>query len=135
MRYLSGLDWMNLFAGMTTHQIISVIVVAIIFTAAAGLAVIALIVFGVRSGLMLQSARIPVGSDAELASYLGALLFAMISILGPVLVGMTAAENDLDNGLYLPLAVGPILVGGFLLVSGAAIGIRDVRRRRHAQAH
>jgi hypothetical protein len=134
MTYLSGLDWMNLFAGLTPHQIVSVVVVAIIFTAAAGLALIALIAFGVRSGLMLQTARIPVGTDAELGAYLGALLFAMISILGPVLVGMTAAENDLDNGLYLPLAAGPILIGGFLLVSGAAIGIRDVRRR-HAQAH
>ncbi len=133
MRYLSGLDWMNLFGGLTSHQIFSVIVVAIVFTAAAGLALISLIAFGVRCGLMLPTARIPVGSDTELGSYLGALVFAMISILVPVLVGMTNAENDLDNPLYLPVAVGPILVGGFLLLSGAAIGIRSVRRR-HAQA-
>ncbi len=133
MRYLSGLDWMNLFGGMTPHQVVSVIVVAVIFTAAAGLALISLIAFGVRSGLMLPTARIPVGSDAELASYLGGLAFAMISIFLPILVGMIAAENDLDNPLYLPVAVGPILIGGFLLLSGAAIGIRSVRRK-HAAA-
>ena len=32
-----SLDWMNLFGGLSSHQVVSVIVVAIIFSGAAGL--------------------------------------------------------------------------------------------------
>lgn len=130
MTVLSSLDWMNLFGGMDSHQVVSVLVVVVIFTAAAGLALISLIAFGVRSGLMIPTARIPVGTDVELAAYLGGLVFGMISIFLMVFLGL--AENDLDNPAFLPLAVGPILIGGVFFLSGAAIGFRTVRRNRTA---
>jgi len=40
------------------------------------------------------------------------------------------AENDLDNPLFLPLAVGPILLGGLFFLSGAGLAFRTIRRRR-----
>ena len=124
-----SLDWMNLFGGLDTHQVVSVILVAVIFTAAAGLTLLALIAFGVRSGIMAPaySTRVPLASDVELGAFLGAAAFGMISILLMTFLGF--AENDLDNPLFLPLAVGPILVGGLLLVTGAGLAFRTVRRR------
>jgi hypothetical protein len=129
-----SLDWMNLFGGLTPGQITSVIVVAVIFTAAAGLILLALIAFGVRSGLMLPtvSTRVPPASDVELGAFLGAAAFGMISILLMTFLGF--AENDLDNPLFLPLAVGPILLGGLLLVTGAGLALRTIRRRRTSPA-
>ena len=123
------LDWMNLFGGLSSNQVVSVIVVAVIFTAAAGLTLLSLIAFGVRSGLMAPaySRRLPTGSDAELGAFLLASAFGMISILLMVFLGL--AENDLDNPLFLPLSVGPILLGGLLLITGAGLAFRTVRRR------
>ena len=126
---LLSLDWMNLFGGLRSGQITSVIVVAVIFTAAAGLTLLALIAFGVRSGIMAPaySTRIPLASNAELGAFLGAAAFGMISILLMTFLGF--AENDLDNPLFLPLSVGPILIGGLLLVTGAGLAFRTVRGR------
>ena len=125
-----SLDWMNLFGGLTPGQITSVIVVAVIFTVASGLTLLSLIVFGVRAGLMAPtySTRLPAASDAELGAFLGGAALGMISILLMTFLGF--AENDLDNPLFLPLAVGPILLGGLLLVTGAGLAFRTIRRRR-----
>ena len=127
-----SLDWMNLFGGLTSGQVTSVIVAAVIFTAAAGLTLLALVLFGVRAGLMAPaySTRLPLASDLELGAYLGAAAFGMISILLMVFLGL--AENDLDNPLFLPLSVGPILIGGLLFVTGAGLAFRTVRQRRSA---
>jgi hypothetical protein len=102
-----SLDWMNLFGGLTPGQITSVIVVVVIFTVASGLTLLALIAFGVRSGLMAPtySTRLPAASEVELGAFLGGAAFGMISILLMTFLGF--AENDLDNPLFLPLAVGP----------------------------
>jgi hypothetical protein len=127
-----SLDWMNLFGGLTSGQVTSVIVVAVIFTVAAGLTLLALILFGVRAGLMAPaySTRLPLASEVELGAYLGAAALGMISILLMVFLGL--AENDLDNPLFLPLSVGPILIGGLLFVTGSGLGVRTVRQRRAA---
>jgi len=129
-----SLDWMNLFGGLTPSQITSVIVVAVIFSVASGLVLLSLIMFGVRSGVMAPtySTRLPAASDVELGAFLGGAVFGMISILLMTFLGF--AENDLDNPLFLPLAVGPILVGGLLFVTGAGLAFRTIRRRRTSQA-
>ena len=129
-----SLDWMNLFGGLTPSQITSVIVVAVIFTVAAGLVLLALIAFGVRAGLMAPSysTRLPEASSAELGAFLGGAALGMISILIMTFLGF--AENDLDNPLFLPLAVGPILLGGLLFVTGAGLAFRTIRRRRTSAA-
>jgi hypothetical protein len=129
-----SLDWMNLFGGLTGAQITSVIVVAVIFTVAAGLVLLALIAFGVRAGLMAPnySTRLPEASSAELGAFLGGAALGMISILIMTFLGF--AENDLDNPLFLPLAVGPILLGGLLFVTGAGLAFRTIRRRRTSAA-
>src|SRR5229473_6432912 len=126
---LLSLDWMNLFGGLSSGQVTSVIVVAVIFTAAAGLTLLALIAFGVRSGIMAPaySTRVPLASNTELGAFLGASAFGMISILLMTFLGF--AENDLDNPLFLPLSIGPILIGGLLLLTGAGLAFRTVRRR------
>jgi hypothetical protein len=125
-----SLDWMNLFGGLTGSQITSVIVVAVIFTIAAGLVLLSLIVFGVRAGLMAPtySSRLPAASDVELGAFLGGAALGMVSILLMTFLGF--AENDLDNPLFLPLAVGPILLGGLFFLTGAGLAFRTIRRRR-----
>jgi hypothetical protein len=127
---LLSLDWMNLFGGLSSHQVVSVVVAAVIFTAAAGLVLLGLVAFGVRSGLMAPSytTRVPLASDIELGAFLLASAFGMITILLMVFLGL--AENDLDNSLFFPLSVGPLLIGGLFLVTGAGLAFRTVRRRR-----
>jgi hypothetical protein len=129
-----SLDWMNLFGGLTPGQITSVIAVAVIFTVASGLTLLSLIVFGVRAGLMAPtySTRLPAASDVELGAFLGGAALGMISILLMTFLGF--AENDFDNPLFLPLAVGPILLGGLLFLTGAGLAFRTIRRRRTSQA-
>jgi hypothetical protein len=119
---------MNLFDGMTSANVFSTILVAVIFTAAAGLSIIALIAFGVRAGLMAaqHTSNVPGATDLELGAFLLATLFGLISILLMMFLGF--AENDLDNPLFFPLAVGPILLGGLFLVTGAGLAFRTVRR-------
>ncbi|TMD39858.1 MAG: hypothetical protein E6I88_11270 [Chloroflexi bacterium] len=111
------LDWMNLFGGLTSGQVVSVVVVAIIFTAAAGLTILGLIAFGVRSGLMAPgyTSRVPSASDVELGAFLLAAAFGMIAVLLMVFLGL--AENDLDNPIFLPFSVGPILIGDLITAS------------------
>jgi len=130
---LQGLDWMNLFGGLNSSQVVSVVVVAIIFTIAAGLTLLALIAFGVRAGLMAptMTSRVPRASDAELGAFLLASALGMLSILLMVFLGL--AENDLTNGLFVPLTVIPILIGGVLLITGAGLAFRTVRRRQPAR--
>ena len=125
-----SLDWMNLFGGLTANQITAVIVVAVIFTVASGLTLLSLIVFGVRAGLMAPtySTRLPTASDVELGAFLGGAALGMVSILLMTFLGF--AENDLDNPLFLPLAVGPILLGGLFFLTGAGLAFRTIRRRR-----
>ena len=134
MLVLLSLDWMNLFGGLSSGQVTSVFVVAVIFTAASGLTLLSLIAFGVRAGLMAPaySTRVPLASDVELGAFLGAAALGMISILLMTFLGF--AENDLDIPLFLPLAVGPILLGGLFLLTGAGLAFRTVRRRRSASA-
>ncbi len=119
---------MNLFAGLDSHSILSLVVAAVIFTAAAGLTLLALIAFGVRSGLMAAQATadVPAARDLELLLFLGASAGGLISIFLMVFLGL--GENDLDNPLFVPLAAGPVLLGGLLLVSGAGLAFRTVRR-------
>ena len=125
-----SLDWMNLFGGLSGSQITSVIVVAVIFTIASGLVLLSLIVFGVRAGLMAPtySTRLPAASDVELGAFLGGAALGMVSILLMTFLGF--AENDLDNPLFLPLAVGPILLGGLSFLTGAGLAFRTIPRRR-----
>src|ERR1700687_3636874 len=127
---LLSLDWMSLFGGLSKARVTVVIVVAVIFTAASGLTLLALIAFGVRAGLMAPtySTRLSQASSVELGAFLGGAAFGMISILIMTFLGF--AENDLDNPLFLPLAVGPILVGGLLFVTGAGLAFRTIRSRR-----
>jgi len=119
---------MNLFDGLTSGGVFSVIVVAVVFTAAAGLSLIALIAFGVRAGIMAapHTTNVPPATNLELGAFLGATVFGLISILLMMFLGF--AENDLDNPSFFPLAVGPILIGGLLLVTGAGLAFRTVRR-------
>src|ERR1700730_11338326 len=129
-----SLDWMNLFCGLPTAQISSGIVVAVIFTVPAGLVLLSLIMFGVRSGVMAPSysTRLPAASDVELGAFLGGAAFGMISILLMTFLGF--AENDLDNPLFLPLSVGPILLGGLFFLTGVGLAFRTIRSRRTSQA-
>ena len=131
---LLSLDWMNLFGGLSSGQVTSVIVAAVIFTAAAGLTLLSLIAFGVRAGLMAPAytTKVPLASDVELGTFLGGAALGMISILLMVFLGL--AENALDNPLFLPLSVGPILLGGLFLLTGAALAFRTVRSRRSPSA-
>ena len=78
------------------------------------------------------STRVPLASDVELGAFLGGAAFGMISILLMTFLGF--AENDLDNPLFLPLAVGPILLGGLFLVTGAGLAFRTIRGRRTSRA-
>jgi hypothetical protein len=125
---------MNLFDGINSSGIFSIAVVAVVFTAAAGLSILALIAFGVRAGLMAarHTSSVPAATDLELLAFLLASLLGMISILLMMFLGF--AENDLDNPLFFPLAVGPILLGGLFLVTGAGLAFRTVRRAR-GQSH
>lgn len=127
------LDWMNLFGGLTSGQVVSVVVVAIIFTVASGLTLLGLIAFGVRGGMMAPTytSRVPAATDLELGAFLIAAAFGLISILLMVFLGL--AENALDNPLFLPMSVIPILIGGVFLIAGAGLAFRTVRRRRVAR--
>src|SRR2546426_12072182 len=97
---LLSLDWMNLFGGLSSGQVTSVIVVAVIFSAAAGLTLLSLVAFGVRAGLMAPAytTKVPLASDVELCAFLGGGALGVISILLMVFLGF--AETDLDNPLF-----------------------------------
>jgi hypothetical protein len=122
------LDWLNWFGGLSSHQVVSVIVAFVIFLANSGLMLLGLIAFGARAGIMAPAytSKVPVASDLELVAFLGAFLFGLISMVFEVFLGL--AENELDNPLFLPLTVGPILIGGLFLITGAGLAFRTVRR-------
>jgi hypothetical protein len=131
---------MNLFDGLTSHQILSVLVTVVVFTAAAGLCLIALIAFGVRAGLMAASAtrEVPKASDTELWLFLLASLSGLVSTFAMIFLGLAGgsvfAETFLDNTLLFPVSVLLIVLGGVLLLAGAALGYRTVRRARRPGA-
>jgi hypothetical protein len=117
----------NGFAGIE-DRVLSVLVVVVIFSAASGLSLLALIAFGVRAGLMAPRAtsQLPEASPTELLMFLGAAVLGLATVLLMTFLGL--AENDLDNPIFLPLTVGLIAVGGALFVSGAGLAFRTVRR-------
>ena len=123
---------MNLFNGLGTHQIESLAIAAVIFTAASGVSLVALIAFGVRAGLMAAraTAGVPAARDLELGMYLAAALLGLLADFVMVFFGL--AENYLDNPIIFVLAAGPTLLGGLLFLGGAGQGMRTVRRARMA---
>lgn len=133
---------MNLFTGLTGHQIVSVLVTVVVFTAAAGVCLIAIIAFGVRAGLMAPEASrdAPRASDAELWTFLAASLSGLVSIIAMIFLGLVGgsvfAETFLDNTPLFPISVVLILLGGFLIIVGGAMAFRTLRRQRSgAPAH
>lgn len=114
-------------------RVFSVLVVAVVFLAASGLALVALITFGVRAGLMAAKATggMPQASSRELGLFLGSAFVGLAAVLLMVFMGL--AENDLDNPLFLPLMVVFIGLGGALFLVGAGLAVRTIRRvGRHA---
>jgi hypothetical protein len=129
---------MNLFEGMTTGQIISVFVVIVLFSAAAGLIMLAMGVFAVRGGLLGSKGtrHLAPATDPELLAYLTAAALGFGSIVIMVFLGLILgfgdlAENALDNPLlFLPAATGPILLGGVFLLLGAGRAYQTIRSGR-----
>ncbi|HYM51136.1 MAG TPA: hypothetical protein VET65_11290 [Candidatus Limnocylindrales bacterium] len=127
---------MNLFAGLSSHQVLSVLVTVVVFTAAAGVCLLGVIGFGVRAGLMAPEASrdVPRASDAELWIFFAASMAGLVSVLAMIFLGLLGgsvfAETFLDNPLVLPVSVALILLGGLLLLVGAALAFRSVRTGR-----
>jgi hypothetical protein len=119
---------MNLFSGLGQHEITSVLIAAVVFVASSGLALVGLLAFGVRSGLMAPKATsgVPVAADGELLLYLGAAACGLVADFAMVFMGL--AENFLDNPLFFPISIGLLVLGGVLLVAGVGIGLRTIRR-------
>ena len=119
---------MNLFDGMDSHAIQSVLVAAVIFTVASGVALVGLIGFGVRAGLVAPKATsgFPPARDAELLAWLGAGLFGLISDFGMAFLGL--GENLLDQPTFFPLAIGPIVPGVVLLAIALRLAAQAIRR-------
>lgn len=111
-------------------RVLSVIVAVVIFTVASGLALLPLIVFGVRAGLMAPKATagMPPASSTELGLFLGSASLGLIAVLLMVFTGL--AENDLDNPTFLPLMALLIGLGGVLFLVGAGLAFRTIRRAR-----
>jgi len=123
----------NLFAGIDAHGRLAVLIAAIIFLAASGLALSGLFAFGVRAGIVVPRATssLPPARDPELLAFLGAGLCGLVSDFGMAFLGL--AENLLDNPAFFPLTVGPLIPGGILFLTGLALAFRTIRRR-HATA-
>ncbi len=123
---------MNLFNGIDQHGQLSLLIAAVVFLAASGLALVGLIAFGARAGLVAPKATgsLPPARDAELLAFLGAGLFGLISAFGMAFLGL--GENYLDNPAFFPLAVGPLIPGGILFVIGVALALTTIRRRHAA---
>lgn len=124
---------MNLFSGLGSHEITSVLIAAVVFVATSGLALVGLIAFGVRAGLMAPQATsgLPVAGEVELLAYLAAGSCGLVADFAMVFMGQ--AENFLDNPLFLPISVGLLILGGVFFLGGVGIGVRTIRRAR-AQA-
>ena len=129
---------MNLFDGLTSHQVLSVLATVVIFTVAAGVCLVALLAFGVRSGLMAAQATrdVPKASDTELWLFFLASLSGLLSIFAMIFVGLVGgsvfAETFLDNVLLLTVSLALILLGGLLLLLGAGLAFLTVRRARRS---
>jgi hypothetical protein len=130
---------MNLFEGMNTGQIISVLVVVVLFTVAAGLIFLAMLVFAIRAGLLgaKGTRHLAPATDRELLAYLGAAASGFGSIVIMVFLGLILgtgdlAETQLENPLFLPAAIAPILLGGALLLLGAGLAYQTIRSGRTA---
>lgn len=130
---------MNLFGGLSSHQILSVVVAAIVFTIAAGVCLLSLIVFGVRAGLMAPTATstMPVAGDLELLLLLVASFCGLLGDLGMILAGLlsggTLAELFLDEPLTLAVGLLFSALGGLLFIIGVGLAFRTVRRARSAR--
>jgi hypothetical protein len=140
MALLTGLDWMNLFGGMNGRQIAAVVITFVVFSAAAGLCLLAMIVFGVRAGLMAPryTTGAPMAGRTELFAYLIASACGLLSILLMIFTGLLGggpfAELYLDNPLVLPSGIALILAGGLFLMAGLGLGFRAARRQRRQAA-
>lgn len=110
-------------------RVISVLVTVVIFSAASGLSLIALIVFAVRAGLMAPKATegMAPASAVELSLFLGSAFLGLAAVLLLVFVGL--AENDIGNPVLL-LVVALIALGGLLFILGAGKAIVTIRRVR-----
>lgn len=119
---------MNLFDGMDSHAIQSVLVAAVIFTVASGVALVGLIGFGVRAGLVVPKATsgLPPARDAELLAWLGTGLCGLISDFGMAFLGL--GENLLDQPTFFPLTIGPIVPGVVLLAIALRLAAQAIRR-------
>lgn len=129
---------MNLFDGMSTGEIISVLVVIVIFSAAAGLTMLAMGVFAVRAGLLGSKGtrHLPPATDRELLAFLTAAALGFASIVIMVFLGLilgfgNLAERALDQPfIFLPASIGPILLGGVFLLLGAGLTYTTIRSGR-----
>jgi hypothetical protein len=121
---------MNLFEGLSSQQVTSLIVAFIIFNLASGLCLISIIVFGVRAGMMAPAytRRMPPASDLELMAFFLASVLALATPI--ILVFKGLGENYLDDPTYLVIALLPTMLGGLLFLIGVALAVRTVRARR-----
>jgi L-cystine uptake protein TcyP (sodium:dicarboxylate symporter family) len=126
---------MNLFAGLTQHQIVSVLATVVLFTVAAGVALVPLLAFGVRAGLMAPEASkdLPPASDAELWTWFASSMSGFVSVLLMIFLGLLGgsvfAETFLDNTPLLVGSIAFILLGGLLFLVALALAFRTARRR------
>jgi len=110
-------------------RVLSVLVTLVVFSAASGLSLLALIVFGVRAGLMAPKATqgMAPASSLELLLFLGSAFLGLVAVLLLVFLGL--AENDVGNQVLL-LVVALAGLGGLLFMAGAAMALLTIRRVR-----
>jgi hypothetical protein len=138
--WINNLNWLNWFQGLDGHEILSVIVTFVIFTGASLLCLAALVAFGVRSGLMAPSltGQAPRDNDAELAAFFASSMCAFLAVLAMIFLGLVGgsvfAESFLDNALLFPVMIALMAASFLLLVAGAGLARRSIRRRRTASA-
>lgn len=138
--WIDDLNWLNWFAGLSGHEIISVIVTFVVFSGAALLCLAAVVAFGVRAGLMAPAltGQPPRNNDTELAAFLGSSLLAFVAVLAMIFVGLVGgsvfAESFLDNALLFPITLALLILSFVLLVAGAGLARRSMRRRSTAPA-
>ena len=138
--WIDDLNWLNWFQGLNGHEIVSVIVTFVIFSGAAFLCLAALVAFGVRAGLMAPqlTGQPPRNNDAELAAFFGSSMAAFVAVLAMIFLGLVGgsvfAESFLDNLILFPVVIALMALSFLLLVVGAALARRSIRRRRPAPA-
>ena len=133
--WIDDLNWLNWFAGLKAHEIVSVILTFVVFSGAALLCLAALVAFGVRAGLMAPSltGQPPRNNDTELAAFLGSSILALVAILGMIFLGLVGgsvfAESFLDNAPLVVVTLALLIISFVLLVTGAGLARRAMRRR------